>query len=37
MATFGSKELVITLKYPYGKKHKPTRNHVEMSLLFKVP
>ena len=38
MATFGiSKELIITLKYHYGKKYKPTRNHVEMSLLFKVP
>ena len=38
MATFGiSKELIITLKYHYGKKYKPTRNYVEMSLLFKVP
>ena len=38
MATFGiSKELIVTLKYHYGKKYKPSRNHVKISLLFKVP
>ena len=40
MATFGiskSKELIVTLKYHYGKKHKPRRKHVEISLFLKVP
>ena len=31
MATFGIfKELILTLKYHYGKKHKPSRNHVKI-------
>ena len=38
MATFGtSKEFIVILKYHYGKKYKPSRNHVEISLFFKVP
>ena len=32
MATFCiSKELIVTLKYHYGEKHKPSRNYVKIS------
>ena len=35
MAAFGIfKELILTLKYHHGKKHKPGRNHVKISLKF---
>ena len=38
MVTFGSfKELIVTLKYHYRKKHKSSRNHVKIFFLFKVP
>ena len=36
MATFSiSKELVVTLKYYYEKKHKQSRNHTEIIFTFR--